>query len=135
MIVCIAEVIGVKKNTPKLPQQGQLFNNATQTVSGLSVLSNWVSQSSAYITQEGTSMLNRMRINLYHHHSIDQTQCPDPGSELRSESCRVTKTQRKATQKLTGSKRPVISKKVLKQSMCFLFDWLKLFLVNFDHVY
>ena len=46
-------------------------------------------------------MLNSMRINPYHHHSTGRTQDPDPGSELRSESLRVTKIHRKATLKLT----------------------------------
>ena len=58
-------------------------------------------------------MLNSMRINPYHQHSIGQTRDPDPGSELRSESCRVTKIHRKATLKLTNNKWTVISNKVL----------------------
>ena len=59
-------------------------------------------------------MLNSMRINPYLHHSIGQTRDPDPGSELRSESCRVTKIHRKAILKLTGNQWTAISKKVLE---------------------
>ena len=58
-------------------------------------------------------MLNSMRINPYHHHSIGRTWDPDPGSELRSESRRVTKIHRKATLKLTNNQWTVISNKVL----------------------
>ena len=125
----------MEENTSKFPQPKQLFNNATQCQAFLCVLSSWESQSSA-TRQEGTYMLNSMRINPYHHHSIGRSRDPDSGSELRSESRRVTKIQRKATLKLTNSKWIVTSNQVLDAVNLLSIILIEtVFLVNFENVY